>query len=960
MVMRADFIFLKITLAVTIRRRPNMVKLMNSNGLHHRVAALMRERNWATMTKVQELALEPILKGRNTLIIAPTGFGKTEAAILPILSKMMDEGCKPVSLLYITPLKALINDITIRIDWWASKLGLLVNRKHGEVPQKEKNQRLKRVPHILVTTPEGLEIDLDWASRFRENYKNVKWVIVDEIHEIVGSKRGAQLFILLERLKEFSGTDFQRIGLSATVGNPKFVASTLFGSSTRQRSIVKIDEKKDFSLVVRKVDEGNNVWSDSAKAIEESIEPPTLIFTDSRFLTERLHEELERLGKSNIYVHHSSISRDSKATAEESLRAGKAQAVLCTKTLELGIDVGKIKKIVLYRPPPSVASFLQRLGRSGHCVGGIPKGEIICVQNFDCLEALAIYNLSRKGVVESPRNGSPLDVVSREILGMVLQYSSIDAERVYRVITSSFLYRKLKRSDFQRLLDYLAKNNLIQREGDELRLGKSFFRIWTFKKDRNFSWSRSFSEFFSLINNDDTFVLRYNDRPIGEIDAIYVYKHIRPGDLLRIGGKLWRVSKIHNGKLSIELVPAERGEGEIPVWKGEGVPKSHLLPMEIQSILSDFNNSLKSQVLDQKSREELSKLMEPYLTRGAPLPNSSIVYVEKIGNETVYSTLIDEKVANTLAHMLLYVATSKHSLNVYARASIYGFSISVTERDLLDELLNVKGNRLKRLILKAILRSPLFVSVQKEIQVSFGKIGKLDPREDSLVIREALRQTVMRYFSIKKTLSFIDKLRKGEIRIVHVEPSTPLGEAVLSHAPIRPWISGIQALLYDVLKGGAYTLSELSEVLSIPPKSLEVKLKQMRRADSKYRVTSFIDVDSRETRWCLIDELKTFASSDEFYTSFAPINGEETLIASLRPLHGSSTSEVIFKPNQILENPEDFTKKIPMDEIGELKIVDPVDPMVCNMSPRYYFVRRDVIPYLLLNASAYIQNMKYT
>ncbi|TRM96266.1 ATP-dependent helicase, partial [Sulfolobus sp. E1] len=191
-------------------------------------------------------SFKPIDEGKNTLIIAPTGYGKTEAALLPILNKMISENAKPVSLIYITPLKALINDLLYRIEWWSSRLGFLVNRKHGEVPQKEKNQRLKKIPHIIVTTPEGLEIDLDWASRFREHYKNVKWIIIDEVHELISSKRGTQLSVLLERLKYFIEYDFQRIGLSATISDPEKVANFLFGSSKRPSAIVKLDEARKF------------------------------------------------------------------------------------------------------------------------------------------------------------------------------------------------------------------------------------------------------------------------------------------------------------------------------------------------------------------------------------------------------------------------------------------------------------------------------------------------------------------------------------------------------------------------------------------------------------------------------------------------------------------------------------------------------------------------------------------
>ncbi len=930
-----------------------------SDSLSKKISSLMKERNWTKMTQIQEMAMEPILRGNNTLIIAPTGFGKTEAALLPILSLMSEGEQKPVSLIYVTPLKALINDITIRIDWWASKLGFVVNRKHGEVPQKEKNMRLRKAPHILVTTPEGLEIDMDWASKFRDNYRNVNWVIIDEIHELMGSKRGAQLFVLLERLKDFSGKDFQRIGLSATISNEELVANTLFGSSSRPKTIVKSEAGKEFRLKISSIKDSGDVWVASAKIIKESLEPPTLVFTNSRFLTERLHEELEKLGEKGIFVHHSSISRDSKSNAEENLRSGKAGAVLCTKTLELGIDVGKVKKIIMYRPPPSVASFLQRLGRSGHCVGGIPYGEIICVQDFDCLEALAIHSLSRKGKLEPPRKIRPLDVVAREILGMLLQYSSIKLERVFSIITASQVYRDLTREEFQNLISYLQRNNLVVVEGDELKLGKSFFKIWTFNRSNNFVWAKNFSEFFSLISNDDAFTLRSGEKIIGEIDAIYVYKHIRPGDLIRISGKLWKVARIHNGMMMVDLTPADRGEGEIPIWRGEGVPKSQLIPREIQELFKIGDKILESEILDDSAKASLKALMEKYARSKLPLPSSSTIYMTVTDKETVYSTLIDERVANTIAHMLMYLASSKYTLNVYTRASIYGFSINITDRDLLRELVQMKEERIRKILFRSILRSPLFMSVEKEIQASFGKIGKINPKEDKLIIKEGLRQTVKRYFNIKGTLTTLKRIREGKIRIVRSE-LTPLGEAVLSHAPIKPWISGINILIYDALKGGAYTVHEISEMLSIPPRSLEVKLKQMRKTSTKYRVTSFVDVDSKEIRWCTVDELKQLVNSDEFYTSFAPINEDETFIAEMRSIEGSSNTELIFKPKQILENPEEFAKRIPMDEVGELRIHDPVDPMICNMSPRYYFVRRDIVPYLLLNASAYIQNLKYT
>lgn len=919
-------------------------------SLHQKLLELIKEKNWKGMTIVQEKALQPILEGKNTLIIAPTGFGKTEAALLPVLSSMLENEVKPVAVLYITPLKALINDLTLRIEWWASRLNFYVNRKHGEVPQKEKNLRLKRIPHILVTTPEGLEIDLDWASKFRKNYKNVKWVIVDEVHELIGSKRGVQLSILLERLKDFSNYDFQRIGLSATISDEDLVASFLFGSSNREPAIVKINEKKDFQLNITKIPNSSDVWKDAAKYINNSTEKPTLIFTNSRFLTERLHEELEKYSN-DFFVHHSSISKEGKSLVEEYLRNGKARGVICTKTLELGIDIGDIKKIIMFRPPPSVSSFLQRLGRSGHKIHEIPKGEILCLYDFDVLEAYAIESLARKGKLEKPHVCKGLDVASREILGMILQYGEVNKEKVYKILTSSYVFRDLSRETFDELLDYLNKNNLIAIKGNTLSIGKFFFKLWNFNKSKSYSWSKSFSEFFSLINNDDTFTLKWGDKNVGEIDAIYVYKHIRSGDIIRVGGKLWKITKISTSNMSIDVIPAEKGEGEIPVWRGDGIPKSYLIPKEIEKILLSPNSYKVG---------DIKTFIEKYGKLNLPLPSSKIIVVEKTEKETVYSTLINEKISNTLAHLLLYLATQKESLHNYARYSIYGFSISYTQTDLLKEIIKMDEKKLKKLIIKSILRSPLFISTLKEIQVSFGKVGKLSNKEDKLLVKEALKQTISKYFSIKNTLKYIKMIKEGKISIIQYNGVSPIGEAVLAQTPIRPWLNNIASIIYETLKGGAYTINELSEILGISSKTLENKLKQMRKPDSKYRIVSFIDVDSRETRWCLLDDLEEIVNSCNFYTSFTPINDNETFIATLRAYNSSTTIELIFKPKELLNNAGEIRRRIPFEEIGEIRITDPVDPLVYNISPRFYYVNKKAAPYILLNAVAYIQNMKYS
>ncbi|MEM0068143.1 MAG: DEAD/DEAH box helicase [Saccharolobus sp.] len=927
--------------------------------LDQRLLQLIREKQWNNLTSIQEMSFDPINNGNNTLIIAPTGYGKTEAALFPILNKMLKEEVKPVTVIYITPLKALINDLLYRIEWWTSRLGFLASRKHGEVPQKEKNLRLKKIPHILVTTPEGLEIDLDWASRFREHYKNVKWVIIDEVHELINSKRGTQLSLLLERLKSFIGNDFQRIGLSATVRDEENVAKFIFGSSERKASIIKLHDTRNFEIKIHKIDNPISMWRNSAEKINQLLEKPTLIFTNSRFSTERLHEELEKLGNKEIYVHHSSVSRDLKNLAEDKLRNGNAKAVVCTKTLELGIHLGDIKKVIMLRPPTSVSSFLQRLGRSGHIVHGIPKGEVICFYDFDVIEALGLYISAKNGIIEKPTIDDGLDIVARELLGMVLQYQVIDINYAYSVIKSSFVYKDLKLSTFLELVNYLAKNDIIKIDNGNLRLGPSFFRIWRFNKDSKNGWGRDFSEFFSLINNDDTFTLKYNGETVGEIDAVYVYRHVRANDIIRISGKLWKVVKINMNKNTIDVIPVNEGEGEIPIWKGENTSKSLVVLNAIKKTIKNIDRYYRviQNIVDEESKTSIFNIIKKYEELNKNFSVDNTILIEKRDDEWIYGTLIDEKIANTLSHALLYLVIKKYTLNTSARSSIYGFSIKGSPIDLLKELTNMDRNKIKRIIFRSVIRSPLYIATLKEIQPSFGKISKINPKEDKFLLKEALRQTIKRYFSIKKTLEYIDKIKKGEIKMVYIDKPTPLSEAVLTHAQIRPWLFDLNISIYQAIKGGAYTLNELSEVLGISPKSLENKLKQMRRSNNKYKVTSFVDVDSREIRWCLYEDFINIIKSEEYYSSFAPINLDDIFVADLKS--GDNQIEILFKPKDLLNNQEEILRKIPFMNIEEVKVREAIDSSY-QYSQKYYHIGKDIIIYLLLNAVSYLQSLKYS
>ncbi len=936
--------------------------------LHPVVRILVAERGWKDLTNAQRQAIPYIASGYNVLLIAPTGYGKTEAALLPILSKMVEEKPEPVALIYITPLRALINNLTERINWWASRLGIRTARKHGDVPQSEKAKRLRNAPHIIILTPESLEIDLDWATRFREKYRNVRWVIVDEVHELASSKRGVQLSLLLERLRRLASHDFQVIGLSATVEEPQTIARMLFGSSRRKWKIIETDVAKDLELRVEYIEEdGQDSWNTAARRVVETLNPPSLIFVNSRFTAERLHESLERIGVSDIFVHHSSVSRQMREKAEERLKRGELKAIVCTKTLELGIDVGEIRSVVLFRPPGTVASLLQRVGRSGHTVDGKSSGVLINIGVMDLLESVALSRLAaRKKLEPPPRLEKPLDVLARTILGICLQKKEASVEEIYEIARSTYHYRDLKPWELESLIDYLALNEMIVElpEG-RIRLGRGFYKIWRFDNSDMRWMARSFTEFFSLISERDSFTVKHGDRIVGDLDVYYVYRHLRVGDVIRLSGRSWRIVDIDEVSMKVEVVPAEAGSSEVPLWRGEGVRRSRILASEVSSLLEELWEGREAWVpenvhVSPSAAKKLYELVEYHKRKGIPLPSTKRLIVERIGDEVFFISMMGQNVAETLAHILMHMISAKDTTDVAIRASYYGFSVRTRSSDPVRLLLSLEPEKVPELAASAAKRSPLLYVLVKELQYSFGKIGKPDVEKDKLLLEEAVRQTIASYFDIEGAKEFVEKLRRGEIEVVErlAGPPSPFSLALRRMPTIRPWFRDATLLIVKNLEGMAYTVDELAEIVELPPRTVESKLKELRKPGSPARVFQFIDVSFNEWRWALVKDVETIAGYEEFVESFSPEDVNEAFVLMLKPLSGESYYTILFTPKDIMSDMERFARKVPYDETYEVKVMPLADNLLKSLAPKYYHVPRKVLPYIALNGVAYIQRLK--
>ncbi len=927
--------------------------------LHPRVASLLYEKGWRNLTPIQEASLESILAGDNVLIVAPTGEGKTEAALLPLFSLMLETKAEPISLLYVTPMKALINDLYRRIGWWASRLGFTVARKHGDTSAVERSRRLREKPHILIITPESLEIDLDWAHRVRSLYRNLRWVVVDEAHELLSGKRGAQFILQLERLARIAGRDIQRIGLSATIGNPEKSLRLLAGSSRRSRRVIKINSNKKPELKIVFInDKRGNVWSRVAENLVREIEKPSLVFVNSRYVAERVKDSLEAMNVEDVFVHHSSVSPQLRKEAEEKLREGRLSAIVCTKTLEVGIDVGLIKKVIQIKSPGRPSSLLQRVGRSGHRLGENPRGTLISIGEMDFLESIAVSLLALEGRVEDTViERIPLDVIAKEVQGILLERGEELVDTIYEII-SSHPQVKLSRDEFEELIDYLASLGVVRRRDGLLRLGSTFYKIWRFRKSNAKNktwWARDFSEFFSTITERDSFIVKNGNHVIGYIDSLYVYKFLRVGDSIRLAGRSWKIKRIDDNLGKIEVVPSEE-QGEIPVWRGEAARRPLAVAKTLAGLLwGDLSvNSLL--VENKRSLRKLEEWKKIY--KKLNIKDKEVIIYEVYGNEHIVTAPLGSGAAEAVALLLSYLASSETGFNVYYRSMFMGFSIYLENMNIFDLINKIDLNDINYYFEKALERSPYFYQIIRDIQFSFGKIGNVDLEKDYVLVNEAKKQLIENYLDIPNAKKFIEKIKNNKINIIRpfISGLTPIAKEILKMPPIKPWMPDLAGRIAKLVEGSALTVMEIADILELSEKTVESKIKDMRREEyNEKRLVGFIDLDEDEWRWTLVKSINEVSDSEEFSESFKPHNLEEPIRVYLWLGTGKVAKELILTPKLILEKWDEISNMLP-NEIYKVKVISAYDyGGRDDVSVVHYHIPKTALKYILLNAAAYLQ-----
>ncbi len=869
----------------------------------------------------QLMVAEAITEGFNVLLTAPTGSGKTEAAVIPVLTEMViNGGLDPVAVLYITPLRALINDLFRRLNKIFRSYGYVVARKHGDVTAKERRERLRKPPHVMVMTPESFEIDMDLSPKMQKALRNVKWVIIDELHEVSTSKRGLQLAILLERLRKISG-DFQLIALSATLANPSIAIEPFLGSSRRPLRVIAGGRKRYKIKVVRSEGLSETVMNIAAGK-------RTIIFVNSRRLAEKLHEKLNEGMQRRLAVHHSSISGDLKEEVEASFREGEVDAVIATKTLELGIDVGDVSQIIHVGAPSSVTSLLQRAGRSRHSLDSASEAVIVADDEESYYLSLMAKRLGENGVIEN-QESMPCysDVVAREILGMALK-REVEIEELLHVVSSVSPCRKVT-GEMREIVKLLIDNGLLKVNGSKARVGHYFYRLWS--KGGAGGDIRKF--FTNIPSNDEKFSVRFGNNVIGSLDFNYVMKYLRPWDKIRIGGRTWEVMRIDLTHKAVNVRPSA-SRGVIPSWHGSLIAHTSILTKEFFSCL---RNCEACKICDERP-------VKWFIERGIPPPGPGEMYLERAGKEDVIYGELGHKFFELLGYILAYTA-------LIAGRGVVGIKVSpfgIAAEDLTYLVRAARNSALtpRELLEEAVKIMPHYHMKLRELLPSFGTLNH------KLVKKEAMRQVLADFGeeSTKLVISFLN----GEVTLTEIksaEPS-PIAEMVSSSARLRPWYGGSLYVIAEALKGMALTAEEVSEVSGLPAKYVERKLKQMRSLKGKLKTIAFYDVFDGQVRWALAEELRDL-SRDLLKDSFTPKNGGIYAISLMIDKFDPGKSTVI----QVGKDPlTKITDGFRVDEFYKV-VVSPIGGGGKKLY--YYHIPVNLVPLIVMNAAAYLEGMGY-
>jgi len=761
-------------------------------------------------TEPQIKAIPPILNGENVLLIAPTGLGKTESALLPIFHSFLkkvennsksDKKDKGISILYITPLRALNRDMLRRTTEWGKKLGIDIAVRHGDTSQSERARQSKNPPDMLITTPETFQI-LFTGKRLKKHLESVRCVIIDEIHELANDERGAQLAVGLERLHELTiekNHSFQRIGLSATVGSPEEVKRYLGGLENgkfRDVTVLEVDVTKHIEISVelpfiKKSDYGG--------ANRLSIEPisfallrrckelidkhiSTLLFINTRdgaeILASRFHLWTNDMP---ISVHHGSLSKNARVESEDDFKSGKLKSLICTSSLELGIDVGNTDFIIQYSSPREVKRIVQRVGRSGHRIGRTSKGLILATTPEDVAESIVIARRALAGELEVLKvRQNPLSVLTNQIISIALENWKIKSEKIYEIIKRSYPFHTLKQYTFNKILEQLGDQRSIW-------IGDEDF-VFKRRNSRNY-----FLDNISMIPDEKSYMAVdiSSRKRIGKLDESFILNYGFEGAKFILSGRPWTIVKRDEEEI---LVSQSKEIGTVPSWTGEDIP----IPFEIAREVGKLRRLVSSEAkieeypCDKKTLDKVVQQIDNQKNQGFTVPDDKTITIEVEDKTVVINACFGTKVNETIGRLISAMLAQSIGESVGINSDAYRINLELPGRFPVDRikdiLLKTNPDTLWYLI-HTILRNSTYIRWQLvHVARKFGAIRKdFDYKnvgvkklftlfENSLIFDEALDKIIWDRMDIKNSQKVLEEIQNGEINI-HVQRLSPIALA---------------------------------------------------------------------------------------------------------------------------------------------------------------------------------------
>ncbi|NOZ89037.1 MAG: DEAD/DEAH box helicase [Crenarchaeota archaeon] len=758
--------------------------------LHPRLQAALELRGYRQPTPVQEKAIPAILRGENVLIIAPTGSGKTEAALLPIFSRLIGSREPGVKAIYVTPLRSLNRDIFRRLAELAASVGLRLEVRHGDSTSGEKRRFLMNPPDIMVTTPETLYFLLS-VDRFRESLKSLRFIVVDEVHELVSSKRGVEFSLALERLERwYARRRLQVAALSATVADPWRVGRLVF--SWRRFVVVEPAASKKLAVTVDYAGPGG-----AALRIAEyvgSVEGPVLVFANTRDTAEMLAVELaEILGEDKVRVHHGSLSREVRVEVERLLKQGRVKVVVATSSLELGIDVGSVGLVVQYLSPRQALKLTQRAGRSGHRLDAESRAVIVSDGSvFDLLESAVIAARAARGDIEElPAHSRALDALVHQLVGMAIEKGRFSVWDAYGIVAASAYYEGVDIDYIAEAVDVAAGSRLLRRSGETLSPG-----------------ARSKSYYFSTTMIPDTVQYMVVDvesgRRIGSLDEEFVVT-LEPGSVFVLSGRLWEVVDIEGENVRVR--PKREVRLVLPSWEGDLIPVDYKVAREVASLLRRFEargRLPEGYPLVDRARRRVEEVLRRHLETAKVLPHDRRLVVEAYGDTVVVYCFLGSRGCKAMEYLLSAYLEQAYGIVPQAGSTPYVVLLRLPRPLAVEEvvralrsLADLPREERRRMLASAVKRSRVYEWILYRVAQRAGALPRrgsdaaavkaiLRTLKDTPIGEEAMREIMTVKVDCKPLERLFEGIKRGSIEVVgyqgrHLTPLTQeaAGEARL-------------------------------------------------------------------------------------------------------------------------------------------------------------------------------------